>query len=307
VLRIDVVTLFPRMIEEPLRESILGRAAAAGLLRVTARDLRPFGEGRHHVVDDAPYGGGAGMVMKPGPLVSAIEAARAELDAELAGAGRARVVLLDPQGVPFVQASAARLAREAALVLVCGRYEGVDERVREFVDETLSVGDFVLTGGEFAALCVVDAAARLVPGVLGNEASGASESFSDADGGLLEGPQYTRPVEFRGRRVPEALLSGDHARVARWRHEQALARTRAARPDLLAGVSSAAEPAGERGAARTVPEQTAGTTPEVRGAAADALREGAAPDRGASRVADAFGAARREPGRLGDGDEDEGA
>lgn len=237
MLRIDVITLFPQMIEVPAGESILGKAQERGLLRVRARDLRPYGEGRHRLTDDSPYGGGAGMVLKPEPLVKAIEEARAELDGELSAEGKppgARVILLDPQGTPFTQGQARRLAAEEALVLVCGRYEGVDERVRAFVDEALSVGDFVLTGGEPAALCVLDAVARLRPGVLGNEASGDSESFGE---GLLEGPQYTRPMEFRGARVPEVLVSGDHFRVARWRRQQALARTRALRPDLWKAFS----------------------------------------------------------------------
>lgn len=232
-LRVDIVTLFPRMIEAPLAESILGKAAQRGLLEVTARDLRPYGEGRHRLTDDAPYGGGAGMLMKPGPLVAAIEDARgalqASLDADHRG-GSPRVVLLDPQGARFDQRQAVRLAAYDALVLVCGRYEGVDERVRTFVDESLSVGDFVLTGGEFAALCVVDAVARLRPGVLGNDVSPETESFTQ---GLLEGPQYTRPVDFRGQRVPDVLLSGDHARVDRWRRRKALERTLQLRPELL--------------------------------------------------------------------------
>lgn len=239
---VEVVTLFPRMVEAPLSESILGRAQQRGLLEARARDLRPYGEGRHRLTDDVPYGGGAGMVMKPEPLVAAIEAARATLLEEMAAdpeAGSARpprVVLLDPQGAPFVQETAVRLSGEDALVLVCGRYEGIDERVRAYVDETVSVGDFVLTGGEFAALCVLDAVARLRPGVLGNEASASAESFSAEGGGLLEGPKYTRPVAFRGERVPDVLLSGDHALVARWRRRQALARTLAVRPGLLEKV-----------------------------------------------------------------------
>jgi tRNA (guanine37-N1)-methyltransferase len=234
-LRVEVITLFPKMVEGPAAESILGRAQKAGLLSVRTRDLRPYGIGKHRLTDDSPYGGGAGMVMKPEPLVAAIEAARAELASERAidpaPARPARVLLLDPQGAPFVQATAARLSREDALVLVCGRYEGIDERVRPHVDETVSLGDFVLTGGEFAALCVLDAVARLRPGVLGNDSSSEFESHS---AGLLEGPQYTRPVEFRGARVPDVLLSGDHAEVARWRRRQALARTLAHRPGLLA-------------------------------------------------------------------------
>ncbi|HEY6912740.1 MAG TPA: tRNA (guanosine(37)-N1)-methyltransferase TrmD [Myxococcales bacterium] len=221
---VEILTLFPRMVAAPLEESILGKARAKGLLRVQVTDIRDFAEGKHRVTDDVPYGGGAGMVMKPEPLVAAIEAARQREP-------QARVVLMSPQGRRFDQEKAVELSRLPALVLVCGRYEGVDERVLRWVDEELSLGDFVLSGGEVAALAVVDAVARLLPGVLGNELSVLSESF--AGEGLLEGPQYTRPPEFRGLRVPEVLLSGDHARIAGWRREQAMARTRERRPDLL--------------------------------------------------------------------------
>jgi tRNA (guanine37-N1)-methyltransferase len=176
------------------------------------------------VTDDVPYGGGAGMVMKPEPLVAAIEAAKAREP-------QARVVLMSPQGRRFTQAVAHELLEAPALILICGRYEGVDERVLDWVDDELSLGDFVLTGGELAALAVIDAVGRLIPGVLGNAESTRNESFSGE--GLLEGPQYTRPPEFRGRRVPEVLLSGDHARIAAWRREQASSRTEARRPDLL--------------------------------------------------------------------------
>ena len=224
MLSVEVLTLFPRMIAAPLEESILGKAREKGLLRVQVTDIREFADGKHRVTDDVPYGGGAGMVMKPEPLVGAIEAARQR------GPG-ARVVLLSPQGPRFNQGKAQELASHGALILVCGRYEGVDERVLRWVDEELSLGDFVLTGGEIAALAVIDAIARLVPGVLGNELSAQSESFSGE--GLLEGPQYTRPPEFRGLRVPEVLLSGDHEKIARWREDQAVARTRERRPDLL--------------------------------------------------------------------------
>ena len=221
---VEILTLFPRMVAAPLEESILGKARARGLLRVQVTDIRDFAEGKHRVTDDVPYGGGAGMVMKPEPLVAAIEAAKEREP-------QARVVLMSPQGRRFDQEKALQLSRQPALVLVCGRYEGVDERVLRWVDEELSLGDFVLTGGELAALAVVDAVARLLPGVLGNELSAQSESF--AGEGLLEGPQYTRPPEFRGLRVPEVLLSGDHAKIAGWRREQAMARTRERRPDLL--------------------------------------------------------------------------
>jgi tRNA (guanine37-N1)-methyltransferase len=229
MLRVDVITLFPRMIEVPAAESILGKAQERGLLRVTTRDLRPFGIGKHQITDDAPYGGGAGMVMKPEPLVAAIEAAQQELSAE-DSTRKPLVILMDPQGAPFVQATAARLAQESSLILVCGRYEGVDERVRAYVDEAISVGDFVLTGGEPAALCVIDAVARLRPGVLGNEVSATTESFT---AGLLEGPQYTRPPNFRGQGVPPMLLSGDHAKIARWRLKEGLRRTLAVRPEVV--------------------------------------------------------------------------
>ncbi len=224
MLSVEVLTLFPRMIAAPLEESILGKAREKGLLRVQVTDIRDFADGKHRVTDDVPYGGGAGMVMKPEPLVAAIEAARARLPS-------AKVILLSPQGARFEQRKARELAQAGALILVCGRYEGVDERVLRWVDEELSLGDFVLTGGEVAALAVIDAMARLVPGVLGNELSAHDESFSED--GLLEGPQYTRPPEFRGLRVPEILLSGDHGKIAKWRHEQAVARTRERRPDLL--------------------------------------------------------------------------
>ncbi|HYV67905.1 MAG TPA: tRNA (guanosine(37)-N1)-methyltransferase TrmD [Myxococcales bacterium] len=223
-MEVAVLTLFPRLVAGPLGESLLGKAQEKGLLRVRVMDIREFAAGKHRVTDDVPYGGGAGMVMKPEPLVAAIEAARAALP-------RARVALLSPQGRRFDQRKAEELAVCEQLVLVCGRYEGVDERVLAYVDEELSLGDFVLQGGEVAALAVIEAAARLVPGVLGNEESAASESFAREM--LLEGPQYTRPPEFRGAAVPEVLLSGDHARIARWRRRNALLRTRERRPDLF--------------------------------------------------------------------------
>lgn len=224
-LEIEILTLFPRMCTGYLGESILGKAQEAGLLAVAVQDIREHTEGRHKVADDAPYGGGAGMVMKPEPLTRAIEAARARLPGAL-------TVLMSPRGAPLDQALARRLAGHGRLVLVCGRYEGVDERVLKEIDLEVSVGDFVMTGGELAALCVVDAAARLVPGVLGNEASAGAESFAGEDG-LLEHPHYTRPPEFRGMKVPEVLLSGDHRRIERWRRREALRATRERRPDLF--------------------------------------------------------------------------
>ena len=225
-LEVEILTLFPRMCAGYLGESILGKAQEGGLLAVRVQDIREHAEGRHRVCDDAPYGGGAGMVMKPEPLTLAIEAARARLPGAL-------TVLLSPRGERLDQALARRLAEQGRLILVCGRYEGVDERVLEEVDLEVSVGDFVLTGGELAALCVVDAAARLIPGVLGNEASAGRESFAGEDG-LLEHPHYTRPPDFRGMKVPEVLLSGDHRRIERWRRREALRVTRERRPDLLA-------------------------------------------------------------------------
>jgi tRNA (guanine37-N1)-methyltransferase len=222
VLSVEVLTLFPRMVQAPLEESILGKARAAGLVRVTVTDIRDFAEGKHRVTDDVPYGGGAGMVMKPEPLVAAIEAAKQR-------APDARVVLMSPQGRPLTQRVAQELSGE--LILVCGRYEGVDERVMEWIDDEISLGDFVLTGGELAALAIIDVKARLVPGVLGNSDSAVHETFGGE--GLLEGPQYTRPPDFRGRKVPDILLSGDHAKIAAWRRQQSLERTKARRPDLL--------------------------------------------------------------------------
>lgn len=228
-LEVDILTLFPRMCAGYLGESILGKAQEAGLLAATITDIRDHATGKHRVCDDAPYGGGAGMVMKPEPLVEAIEAARARLPG-------AWVVLTSPRGARLDQALARRFAEHGRLILVCGRYEGVDERVMTAVDMQVSIGDFVLTGGELAALCVVDAAARLVPGVLGNAASADAESFAGVEG-LLEHPQYTRPPEFRGVKVPEVLLSGDHRRIERWRRREALRATRERRPDLFARIS----------------------------------------------------------------------
>ena len=224
-LEVEILTLFPRMCEGYLAESILGKARESGLLEARVTDVREYAEGRHRVTDDAPYGGGAGMVMKPEPLVAAVEAARGRLPGAIA-------VLTSPRGARLDQALARRFAEHGKLILVCGRYEGVDERVMPVVDMEVSVGDFVLTGGELAALCVVDAAARLVPGVLGNDASAGAESF--AGEALLEHPHYTRPPEFRGMKVPEILLSGDHKRIERWRRRESLRATRERRPDLFA-------------------------------------------------------------------------
>lgn len=220
-LNIDVLTLFPKMFESPFAESIVARARQAGRVDLRVRDIRSWTSDRHHVVDDAPYGGGAGMVMKPEPLAKAIR--------EVKGAD-GHVVLLSAQGRVFDQAAAQRLAALPHLVLVCGHYEGVDERVIEsLVEEELSVGDYVLTGGELAAMIVIDAVTRLVPGVIDAE-SLSHESHTD---GLLEGPQYTRPPEFEGRKVPSVLMSGDHGAVAKWRRAESIRRTAERRPDLL--------------------------------------------------------------------------
>jgi len=229
---VDVLTLFPEMVTGYLSASILGKATERGLVQWSAHDIRAHAEGKHRVTDDAPYGGGAGMVFKPEPLVAAIEAARTRLPG-------ARVLLTSPRGEPFTQSMARGLAAAPTdLVLVCGRYEGVDERVRAFVDAEVSAGDYVLTGGELVALCLIDAVARLLPGVLGNAESADSESFED---GLLEYPHYTRPAEFRGMEVPAVLQSGDHARVARWRRWQALQWTKRRRPELLERAALSAE------------------------------------------------------------------
>ena len=219
-----VLTLFPELLESPLRESILGRAVKQGLIEVKTHNLRNWAEGRHLTTDDAPYGGGDGMVMKPEPFYRAVTELKAQIPA-------ARVLLMTPQGVPFQQQHAKRLAGEAGLIFLCGRYAGFDERIRTtLVDEEFSIGDFVLTGGELPALVMIDAIARHVPGVLGSSDSVGSDSFSD---GLLEYPQYTRPPVFNGNAVPEVLLSGDHGRISSWRRQQQLLRTLQRRPDLL--------------------------------------------------------------------------
>ena len=221
-MEIDILTLFPRIFEGPLDESILKRARERRLVQVRIHNLRDYTHDKHHVVDDKPYGGGPGMLMKPEPIFEAVEALRR---------ADTRVVLMTPQGRPLTQQRAQTFAQKPHLLILCGHYEGVDERVREaLVDEEVSIGDYVLTNGALAAAVLVDAVVRLVPGVLGDDESAHQDSFA---GGLLEGPQYTRPPEFRGMRVPEVLLSGDHGAIAVWRAEQARKRTREQRPDLL--------------------------------------------------------------------------
>jgi tRNA (guanine37-N1)-methyltransferase len=225
MLRIDVVTVFPRMIEAPLAEGIVQRAAAAGLVRIGVHDLRAYAEDRHRTVDDASFGGGPGMVMKAEPFFRAVEAAKD------ATASRRAVALLSPRGRRFDQATAERYAGLEQLVLLCGRYEGVDERVRAgLATEEVSLGDFVLTGGEVVALAIVEATVRLLPGALGDEESARRDSFAE---GLLDHPHYTRPAVVRGMSVPEVLVSGDHGKVRRWRRKEALRATRERRPDLL--------------------------------------------------------------------------
>jgi tRNA (guanine37-N1)-methyltransferase len=224
-MRFDILTLFPAMFSSPLQQSILAKAIEKGLIEVRAINIRDFALDKHQVVDDAPYGGGQGMVMKVGPIACAIEQAKSENPS-------ARTIYLTPEGKPLNQEMARQLSSRSHLILLCGRYEGVDERVRElFVDEEISIGDYVLTGGELAAMVLIDAVSRLLPGVLGSDRSAEEDSFF---GSLLEYPQYTRPGSFRGHRVPEILLSGNHQAISLWRRKEALRRTWMRRPDLLA-------------------------------------------------------------------------
>lgn len=231
MLRIETLSVFPEMFEPAMSLSIMGRARKAGVFEFEAHDLRDWTHDRHRTVDDAPYGGGPGMLMKCTPFFEALDELVPEGDP-------ACVVFFTPAGRPFTQAVAAELARESRIVFVCGHYEGMDERVYARATRTISLGDYVLTGGELAALVVTDAVVRLLPGALGDEQSSRDESFSD---GLLEYAQYTRPPVARGLGVPEALLSGDHARVARWRRASSIARTCAVRPDLIEGAGLAGE------------------------------------------------------------------
>ena len=226
-MKFDILTLFPGMFEGPFAESIIKRAVEKGLVEIALHNIRDFALDRHRTADDYPYGGGAGMVMKVEPVAACIERVLCDRPA-------ARVILTTPQGRPFSQAVAEELAREKELLIICGRYEGVDERVRElFVDDEISLGDFILTGGEIAAMVLVDAVCRLIPGVLGSDESATGDSFSD---GLLEYPQYTRPAEFKGCSVPDVLLSGNHREIELWRRREALKRTLLKRPDLLAAA-----------------------------------------------------------------------
>ena len=234
-MRIDIVTLFPESFDGFVATSFVARALAGGQLSVRFRTPRDFGLGNHRSVDDTPYGGGSGMVMRVDVLVAAMES----LDADAPEGVRAWRALLTPQGRVLDQRKVTELAKREAVMLVCGRYEGFDERVRSYVGEEISLGDFVMTGGEVAAMAIVDACARLQPGVLGNEASVVEESHSAATGGLLEYPHFTRPAEFRGAGIPEVLLGGHHAEIAKWRREQSLLRTRERRPEIAERLEAA--------------------------------------------------------------------
>ncbi|SFB57576.1 tRNA (guanine37-N1)-methyltransferase [Cohnella sp. OV330] len=243
-MRVDVLTLFPEMFEGVFGSSILGKARDRGLVSLNTVNFRDYANNKHNTVDDTPYGGGGGMVLKPDPIFAAVEAVTGRtvwtdgsegeagvLAAEAEGSRSPRVILMCPQGETFTQAKAQELSREAHLIFICGHYEGYDERIRShLVTDELSIGDYVLTGGELPAMTVVDAVVRLLPGVLGNESSAVTDSFSD---GLLEYPHYTRPVNFRGLQVPDVLLSGHHAEIDKWRRQQSLLRTHARRPELL--------------------------------------------------------------------------
>jgi len=230
-MRIDLLTLFPEFFRSPLAESMLQQAQIRGAVEFKVLNLRDYTTDRHQVTDDRPYGGGPGMVMLMAPLVAAIRAARQE-DPQVC------ILLLSPQGLLFSQDKAGELAALPHLLLICGHYEGVDERVKYYIDGMLSIGDYILTGGEIPALAVLDAVTRLLPGVLGGEGAAADDSFQT---GLLEYPHYTRPRDFEGHRVPQVLLEGDHRRIREWRRQQALLRTRASRPDLLAKAPLAPE------------------------------------------------------------------
>jgi tRNA (guanine37-N1)-methyltransferase len=231
-MRFDILTLFPEMFSSPFQESILAKAIEKGLIEVRTINIRDFALDKHRIVDDAPYGGGQGMVMKVEPIARAIEQVKSE-DPSV------RTIYLTPEGKPLNQEMARQLSSRSHLILLCGRYEGVDERVRElFVDEEISIGDYVLTGGELAAMVLIDAVSRLLPGVLGSDRSAEEDSFF---GSLLEYPQYTRPASFRGYEVPEVLLSGNHRAISLWRRKEALRRTWMRRPDLLSKASLSEE------------------------------------------------------------------
>jgi len=230
MLRVDIITIFPAYFREAFEHGIIRRARAAELVEIKAHDLRSWTSDKHHMVDDRPFGGGDGMVLKPEPIFAAVESLTGARRREDIAAAK-RVVLLSPQGQSLTQSIAAEFAASEQLVLICGRYEGVDERVAEaLVTDEISIGDYVLSGGEPAALVVVDAVVRLIPGALGSDTSATTESFAD---GLLDYPHYTRPPDLEGMKVPEVLLKGHHAEIARWRRDAAMAKTKRNRPDLL--------------------------------------------------------------------------
>ncbi len=235
-MRIDILTLFPGMFCGPFDTGIFQRAVSNGLVRVNIHNIRDYSHDKHHIVDDYPYGGGAGMVLKPEPIFEAVEKIRKEAQPE---EGKPQVILLSPQGRVFSQAVARRLSGLKHLVLICGHYEGVDERVRQhLVTDEISIGDYVMSGGELAAMVVIDTVVRLLPGVLGSADSLEDESHT---GGLLEYPHYTRPAKYKGWSVPEVLLSGNHAQIARWRHKKSVMRTLERRPELLSGANLSSE------------------------------------------------------------------
>ena len=227
-MQFNIITLFPEMFGDPFEVSILKRAQEKGLIEIELYNLRDYCKDKHRVTDDLPYGGGVGMVMKPEPLIAAIEAVKSSQP-------EVRTLLMTPQGKKFEQNDAVRLAQYSSLALVCGRYEGIDERVRGFVDEEISIGDYILTGGEVASMVVIEAVARLISGVLGDADSLQEESFNTP---MLEAPQYTRPRVFKGMEVPEVLLSGNHSEIEKWRRQQALKRTKERRPDLLSKIDA---------------------------------------------------------------------
>ncbi|MER2173484.1 MAG: tRNA (guanosine(37)-N1)-methyltransferase TrmD [Carnobacterium sp.] len=232
-MKIDVLTLFPRMFQGPLTESIIGKAIDKDLLQVNVMNFRDYTDNKHQNVDDYPYGGGAGMLLKAQPIFAAIDAIN-----EQAPDTKKRVILLDPAGVPFTQAVAEELAEEEHLVFICGHYEGYDERIRSLVTDEISLGDYVLTGGELGAMVMIDATVRLLPEVLGNDQSAKTDSHST---GLLEHPQYTRPAEYRGMKVPDVIISGNHKKIKEWQDKESIRRTMERRPDMLEKVLLTAE------------------------------------------------------------------
>jgi tRNA (guanine37-N1)-methyltransferase len=239
-MKIDILTLFPEICRAPLSESMMKRAQENKIVDLRIHNLRDWTADKHHVVDDAPFGGGQGMVMKPEPIFKAVEALKTNPKSQTSNP---KVILMSPAGKRFDQTLATELSKESHLIIICGHYEGVDHRVIEhLVDLEISIGDYVLTNGAIAAVVLVDAVVRLLPGVLGDEQSAADDSFAS---GLLEGPQYTRPAEFRGWKIPDVLLSGNHAEIASWRKEQALNRTKQNRPDLIGRGGSPESPAGD--------------------------------------------------------------